>query len=102
MFGAANTKALREEWMSAISKVEALRPEVIFLGHVKPGELTGTFHLAATKKYIRDFGDVVGENVKSSRRIVDEMLKIYPTRFNKGALLIGAMAAAKNSQKGKL
>jgi glyoxylase-like metal-dependent hydrolase (beta-lactamase superfamily II) len=102
MLGAANTRALREEWITAIDKVVALRPEMVVPGHMNPGELTGTFHLAATKQYIRDFGDIVGEGGKSSREIAGEMLKRYPTRFNQGALLVSAMAAAKNGQKGKL
>jgi len=102
MLGAANTKALREEWIEAIDKVAALRPEMVVPGHMKPGELTDTFHLAATKQYIRDFGDVVGGGGKSTRQIAGEMLKRYPTRFNQGALLVGAMAAANIGRKGKL
>lgn len=99
VLGAANTKALREEWIAAIMKVGSLGPEMIVPGHMKPGELTGSFHLAATRQYILDFGDVVGEGGKSSREIAEAMLKRYPTRFNKGALLVGAMAAAKKSQQ---
>jgi hypothetical protein len=69
---------------------------------MKPGELTGPFHLAATKKYILDFGEVVEGGAKTSREIAEAVLKRYPTRFNPGALLMGAMAAARNIQKGKL
>ena len=103
MLGAANTKALQDEWIAAIMKVGALGPEMVVPGHMKPGELTGTFHLAATRQYILDFGQVVGDGGKSSRDIAEAMLERYPTRFNKGALLVGAMAAAKKkTQKEKL
>jgi glyoxylase-like metal-dependent hydrolase (beta-lactamase superfamily II) len=102
MLGAANTKALREEWIAAIATIEALGAEMVVPGHMKPGELTGTFHLGATKKYIRDFGEVLATGAKSSREIAEAMLKMYPTRFNQGALLMGAMVAANNIRKGKL
>jgi glyoxylase-like metal-dependent hydrolase (beta-lactamase superfamily II) len=100
MLGAANTKALREEWIAAIKKVGSLGPEMVVPGHMKPGELTGTFHLAATKRYISDFGEVVAEGEKSAREIMEEMLGRYPSRFNRGALLMGAMAAGKRGKKG--
>ena len=102
MLGTAKTEALREEWIAAIKKVGALGPEMVVPGHMKPGELTGTFHLAATENYIRDFGEVVGSGEKTSREIAEEISKRYPTRFNKGALLMGAMAAGKKSPRGKM
>lgn len=100
MLGTANTKALREEWIAAIETVESLGPELVVAGHMKPGELAGTFHLSATKEYIRDFGDVVEQGANSTRQIVEAMVKRYPTRFNMGALLMSAMAAA-NRKTGK-
>jgi len=102
MLGTAKTKALREEWIAAIMKVGALGPEIVVPGHMKPGELTGTFHLAATKQYILDFDEVVGIGERTSREIAEAMLKRYPTRFNPGALLMGAMAAGKKIKKEKL
>ena len=102
MLAFSNTKELREEWMAAIEKVEALGPEIIVAGHKKPGELDGTFHLAASKKYIRDFGDIVEGGAKDAREVSKEMLKRYPTRFNKGALLAGCNAAFKAQKRNKL
>jgi glyoxylase-like metal-dependent hydrolase (beta-lactamase superfamily II) len=102
MLGAANTKALREEWIAAVEKVASLGPELVVPGHMKPGELTGAFHLAATKKYIQDFGEVVEGGAKTSREVLEQVVKRYPTRFNTGALLMGAVAATRGNKKGKL
>ncbi|TEY82990.1 hypothetical protein BOTCAL_0026g00290 [Botryotinia calthae] len=56
MLGEANTTTeLRNEWISAIEKVEALGPEIVTGGHRMNGEVDGVFHLAATKLYPNRF-----------------------------------------------
>ena len=96
MLGAANTRLLRAEWIRAIEKVEALGPEIVVPGHQKPGEVHGRFHLAASKKYIQDFEDIMNDGAKNSKDVFGAMVKKYPTRFNTGALMMGCMSAFKS------
>ena len=86
----ANTKAKREEWIQAIEKVEALHPAYVVPGHRQDGEIDGVWHLASTKKYIRDFEDIVSSGPKDDVEIVQGMLKIYPDRFNRNSLFASA------------
>ncbi|EAW14287.1 uncharacterized protein ACLA_073220 [Aspergillus clavatus NRRL 1] len=43
------------------------------------------------QKYFEDFVKVVDGKLKSPRDIVAAMTKIYPDRFNTGAVVMGAM-----------
>ncbi|KAE8165500.1 beta-lactamase-like protein [Aspergillus tamarii] len=87
----ANTAAKREEWIRAVEKIEALDPLYVVPGHCQEGEVLGRWHLANTKQYIRDFANVLEKKPKSPREIVDAMTKLYPDRYNTGALIMGAM-----------
>ena len=102
MLGRANTKALRGEWIAAVERVEALDPQLVVPGHMKAAELPGTWHLENTKRYIRDFGDIVEGGARSPREVSKKMLELWPSRFNTGALLVGCMAAFQGKEKGKL
>ena len=88
----ANTAALREEWVRAIEKVQDLNPETVVAGHKKVGEVDGTFHLDASKEYIRTFGDYI-QGAKDPRDLFRLMTERYPTRFNTTALAGGCAAA---------
>jgi hypothetical protein len=55
-------------------------------GHKKAGELDGTFHLAATRRYIETFEELLESGAKNARELSQAMLKRYPTRFNPGDL----------------
>jgi glyoxylase-like metal-dependent hydrolase (beta-lactamase superfamily II) len=92
MFGEANTPALRKQWIAAINQVAALGPELIVGGHVKAGELSGTYHLAATKEYIKAF-DRILPSCKSAGEVKAKMLELYPTRYNSAPLEWGCNAA---------
>ncbi|KAE8150356.1 beta-lactamase-like protein [Aspergillus avenaceus] len=87
----ANTAAKREEWIAAVEKIEALDPLYVVPVHCQEGEIMGRWHLANTKQYIRDFAKVLEGKPKSPREIVEAMTKLYPDRYNTGALIMGAM-----------
>lgn len=89
----ANTKAKREEWIRAVEKVEALGPAYVVPGHRQAEEIDGVWHLANTKKYIRDFGRVLESNPKNARELFAAMNKLYPDRFNPAALIMSSMGA---------
>ena len=86
MLAFANTQAKREEWIRAIEKVEALNPAYVVPGHKRAGEIDGVWHLAATKKYIEDFGRLFCIDPQSLQEVFDGMTKLYPDRFNNSAL----------------
>ena len=92
MLGEANTTELRNEWIAAIDKVAALKPETVIAGHKLDGELDGTFHLAASKQYIQNFEKLL-PTCKSAEELQAKMLELYPTRFNPNVLLWGCKAA---------
>jgi glyoxylase-like metal-dependent hydrolase (beta-lactamase superfamily II) len=92
MLAEAKTTELQLEWIAAIEKVEALKPHHVVPGHMKDGELLGTYHLAASKKYIQDFMRLK-EASNSGDELFSRMMEIYPTRYNINALRWGASAA---------
>ncbi|KAL4888952.1 beta-lactamase-like protein [Aspergillus ambiguus] len=87
----SNTAAKRAAWIHAVEKIEALDPLYLVPGHCQEGEVFGRWHLENTKQYIRDFGRVIEGKPKTPRDIVAAMTKLYPDRYNTGALIMGAM-----------
>ncbi|OJJ83148.1 MBL fold metallo-hydrolase [Aspergillus glaucus CBS 516.65] len=87
----ANTKTKREEWIRAIEKVKALGPAYVVPGHKQAEEIDGVWHLAVTKRYIQDFGDVVASDPKDQREVFAKMVELYPDKFNPGALKLSVM-----------
>ena len=94
MLGEANNHALRMEWVRAIDTISALKPtpEIVVPGHMKATEVAGSWHLKNSKQYIMDFDRLVeaGE-VKKAKDLVAGMKSLWPTRFNDGALIMGAI-----------
>ncbi|QKD57544.2 beta-lactamase-like protein [Fusarium oxysporum Fo47] len=86
----ANTRARREEWIRGIEKIEALNPVYVVPGHRQAEEIDGTWHLAATKKYIEDFGRVLQKKPKDAQELVGLMINLYPERYNPNALQLSA------------
>ena len=98
MLAFANSKELRAEWIRAVEKVESLNPWYLVPGHKRLDEIDGVWHMAATKKYIEDFGNIWAKGPSSAQEAYDAMLKLYPDRFNNSALrssVQGTFAAMK-------
>ncbi|VUC30899.1 unnamed protein product [Clonostachys rosea] len=89
----ANTKAKRDEWLHAIDMVRALDPLYVVAGHKRAEEIDGTWHLEATKEYIKDFEKVLQTDPKDAAEVFKKMVALYPDRFNPGALRLSAMGA---------
>ena len=87
----ANTKAKREEWIRAVEKIEALEPAYVVPGHRLAEEMDGIWHLAATKKYIEDFGAVIAEDPKDPDEVFSKKMALYPERFNPAAVRISSV-----------
>ncbi|PLB40319.1 MBL fold metallo-hydrolase [Aspergillus candidus] len=98
----ANTAEKRAEWIRAVEKVEALDPLYVVPGHCQEGEIHGRWHLENTKQYIRDFENVLQGSPKSQREVVTAMSKLYPDRFNIGAVILSAMGAAQAAKQSRM
>lgn len=88
----ANTKEKRAEWIAAIEKVKALKPETVVAGHKRPGSVDGVYNLDASQKYIRDFEKLL-ESSESAEQLYGEMVKMYPNRLNPKPLVSACKAA---------
>lgn len=102
MLAEANTKAKRAEWIHAVETIEALGPMYVVPGHRQAEEIDGVWHLANTKKYIEDFGDVLKGDPATPKDIVNEMSSRYPDRFNPGALVMSAMGAFRVDREARI
>ena len=96
----ANTAEKRAEWIRAVEIVEALNPVYVVPGHKLEGEIDGIWHLAATKKYIEDFGRLVGKGPRSKEDLFGWMTDLYPDRFNPRALHASVQGAFRHIREG--
>jgi glyoxylase-like metal-dependent hydrolase (beta-lactamase superfamily II) len=93
-FAEANTTELRNEWLRALDKIEALKPQTVVAGHKRPGTIDGVFNIHTTREYIKAFERIVSES-KDKEEVQSKMLKLYPSRINPRAVASGAAAAFK-------
>ncbi|OLN85533.1 hypothetical protein CCHL11_05760 [Colletotrichum chlorophyti] len=98
----ANTKSKREEWIRAVEKVEALNPVYVVPGHKKAEEPDGAWHLATTKKYLLDWGDILRKSPKEPQDLAEEMTKLYPNRSNTMPVLWSAGGAFMDQELAKI
>jgi glyoxylase-like metal-dependent hydrolase (beta-lactamase superfamily II) len=87
-----STPATRQEWITALDKIETLRPRAVIAGHKRPDAEDDPRIVEETRRYIRDFDRLV-ETASSARELYDRMLELYPNRLNPGALWSSALAA---------
>ncbi|HWY02932.1 MAG TPA: MBL fold metallo-hydrolase [Candidatus Acidoferrum sp.] len=80
----SNTRT-RQEWISALDKIEELKPRAVIAGHKKPEKDDGPRIIEETRQYIRDF-ERVAEMTTTARELYDKMLELYPDRANPGSL----------------
>jgi glyoxylase-like metal-dependent hydrolase (beta-lactamase superfamily II) len=82
----------RIEWISALDKLETLKPKAVIAGHKVPENDDNPRIIAETRQYLRDFNRL-NTVTKTARELYDAMLEIYPYRINPGSLWGGAKAA---------
>ena len=75
----------RLEWISALDRMEALRPKAVIAGHKIPENDDDPRIIGETRQYLRDFNRL-NETTSSARELYDAMLEIYPDRVNPGSL----------------
>ena len=78
----SNAKS-RQEWISALDKIESLEPCAVIAAHKRPGNDDSPRIIEETRKYICDF-DRIAEMTTTAQELYNKMLEIYPNRVNPG------------------
>ena len=84
----------RQEWISALDKIESLNPQAVIASHKRPGSDDNPSIIEQTRQYIRDFDRLV-ETTTTAQELYDKMLEIYPNRVNPGWALWNSARAVK-------
>ena len=69
----------RRESVSALDRLEALKPRAVIAGHKKPENDDDPRNIAATRQYLLDFNRL-DETTTTARQLYDAMLELYPDR----------------------
>jgi glyoxylase-like metal-dependent hydrolase (beta-lactamase superfamily II) len=85
----------RQEWISALDKIESLNPRAVIAAHKRPDNEDNPRIIEETRKYIRDF-DRLAETTTTARELYDKMLELYPNRVNPGWALWSSVRAVKS------
>ena len=78
-------------WIAALDRIEGLKPHAVVAGHKNPANDDNPQHVAATRKYIRDFNRL-NHQTTTIQDLYDKMLVLYPDRANPGSLWSSAKA----------
>jgi hypothetical protein len=89
----SDTKS-RREWISALDKIESLKPRAVVASHKRPDNEDNPRIIEETRQYIRDF-DRIAEMTATAQELYDKMLEIYPNRVNPGWALWSSARAVK-------
>jgi glyoxylase-like metal-dependent hydrolase (beta-lactamase superfamily II) len=84
----------RQEWISALDKIESLSPRAVIASHKRPGNDDDPRIIEETRQYIRDF-DRIAEMTTTAQELYDNMLELYPNRVNPGWALWSSARAVK-------
>ncbi|TWH99100.1 glyoxylase-like metal-dependent hydrolase (beta-lactamase superfamily II) [Flavobacterium tiangeerense] len=85
----AQTTEARENWISVLDKISALKPEIVVPAHANsnsPFDVTAVNH---TKTYIQFYEEALKTN-KTSEALITALKSKYPTLTFETALMIGA------------
>ena len=82
----------RGDWLSALDKIEALRPQSVVAGHAVIDPDSSPRHIEETRRYIRDLNAVV-LTAPTALDVYQKMLILHPDRVNPGSLWATAKAA---------
>jgi glyoxylase-like metal-dependent hydrolase (beta-lactamase superfamily II) len=86
--------ASREEWLSALDRLEALSAKAVVAGHKVPESEDDPRNIERTRQYLRDFNRL-DETTATARELYDAMLQLHRGRANPGSLWGAAQAAKK-------
>src|SRR6266699_3992218 len=95
LYLAQSNAQTRREWISALDKIESLKPCGVIASHKRPGNGDNPRIIEETRQYIRDF-DRLTETTKTAQDLYEKMLELYPNRVNPGWALWGSVRAFKS------
>jgi hypothetical protein len=91
----ANQNQKRDEWLSALDKMESLKPRTVVAGHKNmKNDDDGPRVIRQTRQYILDLQNLA-QKAASQRELYDQMLTRYPAWLNRGALWSSVTAIKK-------
>ena len=90
----SNAKS-RQEWISALYKIESLNPRAVITSHKRPSNDDSPNIIEETRQYIRDF-DRLDETTTTAQELYDKMLELYPNRVNPDWALWSSARAVKS------
>jgi glyoxylase-like metal-dependent hydrolase (beta-lactamase superfamily II) len=85
LYLAESNAQTRHEWISALDKIESLKPHAVIAGHKRPETDDDPRIIEETRQYIRDFDKIAGTTT-TALELYNKMMKLYPDRVNPGAL----------------
>ncbi len=94
LYLAESNAQTRREWISALDKIESLKPRAVVASHKRPENDDNPRIIEETQQYIRDF-DRLAEQTTTPQELYDEMLELYPNRVNPGWALWSSARAVK-------
>lgn len=94
LYLAESNAQTRQEWISALDKIESLKPRAVIASHKRPGNEDNPQIIEETRQYIRDFDRFV-KTTTTAQELYDKMLEIYPNRINPAWALWSSARAAK-------
>lgn len=92
-----------QSWIEAIDRVKALKPRTVVAGHKQKALPDNPVILDETRQYLLDAQRLLAQN-PTPREFYDQMIKLYPNRFNLGPLwysgvgLLSQPSAEKNAK----
>ena len=82
----SNQNQKRDEWLSALDKMESLKARTVVAGHKnRKNDDDGPRVIGQTRQYILDFQELATKTT-TAKELYDQMLSRYPEWLNRGAL----------------
>jgi glyoxylase-like metal-dependent hydrolase (beta-lactamase superfamily II) len=95
LYLAESNAQTRQEWISALDKIESLNPRAVVASHKRPGNDDNPRIIEETRQYIRDF-DRLAQTTNTAQELYEKMLGLYPNRVNPGWALWSSARAVKS------
>jgi glyoxylase-like metal-dependent hydrolase (beta-lactamase superfamily II) len=95
LYLAESNAQTRQEWISALDKIESLNPRAVVASHKRPENDDNPRIIEETRQYIRDF-DRLAQTTTTAQELYEKMLELYPNRVNPGWALWSSARAVKS------
>ena len=101
-FRRSTTPESRKNWVAALDRLAALKPESVVAGHKKPGAPDSPSTIQDTKRYLLDF-DRLQQTAASDEELFNQMTELYlHWAANQSWLMLGSRAADVSARSGMI